>query len=316
MQENQADIKLSEKGSVLITGGSGLIGMHITSVLLSEGYKVSHLSRKANLFGKVRVFRWDPDKGILDPTVFEGVDCVIHLAGANIGEKRWTRKRKEEILTSRVNSARVLYKVISEKKICLKAYISASAVGYYGLVSSDKIFTEEEEPASDFLGSTCRHWEESADKFADLGIRNVKIRTAVVLEKNDSALSKLMRPAKLGVFPLLGSGRQYMPWIHIGDLCGIYLKAIQDDRMIGSFNAVSPLHITQREFMRTLAQVMNKPFFHPHVPAILLRMSLGEMADLVLKGSKVSSEKITNLDYRFQYTDLNVALKQIFNDIR
>lgn len=296
---------------VLITGGSGLIGRYLTSLLLNEGFNVSHLSRKQDQFGRVRVFRWDPEKGIIDPIVFEGVDYVIHLAGANIGEKRWTKERKEEIINSRIGSAKLLYKTVSENGIKLKAFISASATGYYGSVTSDKIFIEEGPPAYDFLGSTCRRWEEAADQFTDTGARVVKIRTGVVIEKSDSALAKLLIPARIGVFPRLGNGSQYMPWIHIADLSNIYLKAIKDEKMDGAFNAVSPQHITQGEFMRALASALNRPFFHPPVPVFVIKALVGEMAVVALKGSRISSEKIMNTGFSFSFSNLDEALKDV-----
>jgi uncharacterized protein (TIGR01777 family) len=269
------------------------------------------LSRKQDQFGRVRVFRWDPEKGIIDPLIFEGVDYVVHLSGANIGEKRWNAERKKEIENSRIESSNLLFKTVSENRISLKAFISASAIGYYGSAISDKIFKEDDPPADDFLGSACRRWEEAADQFTDLGTRVVKIRSGVILEKNDSALSKLLIPARLGVFPRLGSGRQYMPWIHIDDLCGIYLKAIQDLKMEGAYNANSPQHIMQKEFMRMLAKVLNRPFLNPQVAAILFRAFLGEMADVVLKGSRISPEKIINSGFSFSFSNLENALKDL-----
>lgn len=296
---------------VLITGGSGLVGRYLTSLLLNEGFNVSHLSRKRDQFGRVRVFRWDPEKGIIDPLIFEGVDYVVHLSGANIGEKRWSAERKKEIENSRIESSNLLFKTVSENRISLKAFISASAIGYYGSVISDKIFKEDDPPSDDFLGTTCRRWEEAADQFADLGTRVVKIRSGVVLEKNDSALSKLLIPARLGVFPRLGSGRQYMPWIHIEDLCAIYLKVIQDETLTGAYNAVAPQHITQREFMRMLAKAYKRPFFYPPVAAIMFRTLKGEMADVVLKGSRISPEKIINSGFSFSFSILENALKDL-----
>lgn len=308
MPENQTDTTLQKNLSVMITGGSGLVGKHLTSVLLARGYKVSHLSRNANQFGKVRVFRWDPEKKILDPAVFEGVDFIVHLAGANIGEKRWTKKRKAEILKSRVEPSQLLYKVLSENAIRLKAFISASATGYYGSVTSDKIFNEKDPASDDFTGTICRQWEEAIDKFDDYGIRTVKIRTAVVLAKNNSALSKLMVPAKFGFLIRTGNGRQYLPWIHITDLCNIYLKAIEDSGMSGAYNAVSPQHFTNKDFIKTLAHVMKRSVFPLPVPSIALRAALGEMSDVILKGSRVSSQKISDAGYCFVSGDLNEAL--------
>jgi uncharacterized protein (TIGR01777 family) len=297
-----------EQRSVLITGGSGLVGRYLSSLLLSHGYKVSHLSRTGKQQAGISSYRWDPEKRNIDTSALTGVNYIVHLAGANIGGKRWTKKRKEEIVKSRVDSACFLHQTITDKGIQLKAFITASAIGYYGSVTSEKIFNEKDDPGTDFLGNTCRLWEEAADLFIKEGIRTVKIRTAVVLEKNDSALSKLLLPAKYGFVIRIGSGRQYMPWIHINDLCSIYLKAIADQKMSGAYNAVSPGHINHNDFVRTLARVMNRPVFLPPVPAVILRTVLGEMSDVILKGSRVSGEKILSAGYKFIYPDFEGAL--------
>jgi uncharacterized protein len=297
--------------SVLITGGSGLVGRYLTSLLLSEGYKVSHLSRNHNENGKVSVFTWDPGKQIIDPAAFIGVDYLIHLAGANIGEKRWTAARKKEIVSSRVESAGLLHKTVAGNKFPLKAFISASATGYYGSVTSGKIFTEEDSPGKDFLGNTCRLWEEGADLFQASDIRTVKIRSGVVLEKSDSALTKMMKPARFGFLVQTGSGRQYMPWVHISDLCSIYLKAIKDQNLSGAYNAVSPQHLTHKEFLKTLALIMQKPVFPLPVPAFILYTVLGEMSDVILKGSRVSSQKIISAGHSFLFPEIKMALENI-----
>jgi uncharacterized protein len=302
----------SQKGlSVLITGGSGLIGKHLTFSLLSAGYNVSHLSRKIDKIENVRVFLWDPGKKMIDPKSLEGVDFIIHLAGANIGAKRWTRKRKKEILESRIESARFLHQNVTKRGIQLKAFITASASGIYGTETSEKIFKETDSPAEDFLGMVCKLWEETADLFVSSGIRTVKIRTAVVLEKNDSALSKLMKPGKFGFLVRTGTGKQYMPWIHITDLCNIYLKAIEEKKMCGAYNAVSPQHVTHNDFMMVLAHVMNIPVLPVSAPGFVLKTVLGEMSEVVLKGSRVSCEKITAEGYRFLFNNLETALKNV-----
>ncbi len=300
--------------SVLIAGGSGLIGRYLTSSLLARGYKVSHLSRNANQFGRVRVYRWDPGKQIIDPGVFEGIDCIINLAGENLGEKRWTSNRKEAIISSRVESTRFLYETISKNEIPINTFISASAIGYYGTKITDKIYTEDDAPATDFLGSTCKEWEEKADLFLKLGVRTIKIRTAVVLEKNDSAFSNLMKSAKFGFLVQVGSGRQFIPWIHITDLCNIYIKAIEDQSMIGPYNAVSPYHVSHKDFMKVLSGIIKRPVLFPPVPSFLVRSILGEMADLVNKGSRISSQKIKETGYHFIFDNLNDAIKDIINN--
>jgi len=311
MPENQTSTNLDKNSSVLISGGSGLIGRYLTTSLMDAGYQVSHLSRNTVKGRGAKVFMCNPDKRIIDPNAFKGIDFVINLAGANIGEKRWTKKRKEEIRKSRVDSTRFLHDVVIDKGIRLKAFISASAAGIYGSVTSDKIFSENDLPSTDFLGTTCRLWEEAAELFESSGIRTVIVRTAVVLEKSDSALSKLMRPGKYGFLIQAGNGHQYMPWIHINDLCNIYLKALEDSEIKGSYNAVAPQHVTHKDFIHVLAKVMKVPVLFLPVPDFILRVALGEMSDVILKGSRVSSEKIMNKGYRFLFNNLEDALNNI-----
>jgi uncharacterized protein len=297
--------------SVLITGGSGLVGNHLTKLLLKFGIKVSHLSRSGIPFSGVTVFKWDPEKKLIDPDALKGVNCIIHLAGANIGEKRWTEKRKKEIMGSRVNSAQFLYEIIKDNPNEIETFVSASAIGYYGSITSEKVFTEEDNPASDFLGTVCSRWEETAKSFTRLGLRVVIIRTAVVLDINDSALSRLIIPAKLGMIVRTGTGKQYFPWIHFADLCNIYYKAISDYSIAGAYNAVAPEHETNDSFMRTLARVMKRPVFLPPVPSFFLKLALGEMSDVAIKGSRVSGEKIILAGYNFLYPTLEKALVDI-----
>ena len=305
---------LKIKSKVLITGGSGLIGRYLTSRMLEEGYSVAHLSRMQEQFGRVRVHRWDPAKGILDPTVLEGIDYIIHLAGANIGEKRWSEKRRKEIVSSRVDSSLLLYRKVTENRIPLKAFISASAIGYYGSVTSGRIYSEADPPGTGFLASTCRQWEEAADSFNRTGIRTVKIRNAMVLENDDSALKRLMMPAKYGFLVSLGTGRQYMPWIHIRDLCEIYLKAIENPGLSGAFNAVAPEHVSHNEFLKVLSSYIKKPVFPIRVPSFIIQFMMGEMSSVVLKGSRISSERITSEGYKFAFGNLDDALADLLKD--
>jgi len=294
--------KTNNKSAVLITGGSGLVGKQFTSLLLSNGYKVVHLSRSSGHNKEVPVFRWDPEKRVVDTDAFEDIDIIVHLAGANIGAKRWFRNRKAEIIRSRVDTTKFLFDTITERGIKLKAFISASAVGYYGAANTPEIFTEEDPPSEDFLGTTCRLWEEAAGRFRESGIRTVIIRTAFVLAKRGSGLSKLIKPAQYGFVIRLGDGNQYMPWIHISDLCKIYLKAIEDQQLTGPYNAVAPQHIDHKYFMKTIAEIMKRPLFLPPVPAFLIKAILGEMSDVILKGSRVSSEKITKAGFQFVFS--------------
>jgi hypothetical protein len=290
-----------------------LIGRYLTASLREKGFLVSHLSRRPAKGEMVKSFVWDPEKKSVDPEAFRGIDFIVHLAGANIGEKRWTENRKREILESRVGSARFLFETIQSLEISLKGFISASASGIYGSETSEKIFSETDPAAHDFLGNVCRSWEESADLFGNAAIRTVKIRTGVVLEKSDSALAKLMMPGKFGFLVQTGSGLQYMPWIHIKDLCDIYVKAIEDQLMTGAYNAVAPQHVTHKYFMNVLGKVMKKPVLPFPVPDFVLRTILGEMSDVVLKGSRVSDEKLLRSGYKFSFDSLEDALSDVLS---
>ncbi|HVN58384.1 MAG TPA: TIGR01777 family oxidoreductase [Bacteroidales bacterium] len=300
-----------EKGSVLITGGTGLVGRNLTALLLSEGHSVSHLSRKPVNQGAVKSYFWDPGNGIIDTEAFNNVSAIIHLAGAGIANSRWTTGRRSEIVGSRVESAGLIFKTVSSLEKRPGVFISSSATGIYGSFTSGHIFTETDLPSSDFLGRTCMLWEEAAGMFSNIGMRTVIIRTGIVLARNEGALKKFTSPAGFGFFPVLGNGRQYLPWIHITDLAGIYLRAINDLSMKGPYNAVSPEHVTQKEFMRIMARVMKKPFIHPPVPAFLLKAAMGESSVIALEGSRVSASRITDEGFIFRFAGLEQALADL-----
>ncbi len=297
--------------NILITGGAGIVGKQLTKLLISKGYSVAVLSRTKQQDSTVKTYTWNIEKGEIEQEAIDSADYIIHLAGANIGEKRWTTERKQLILDSRVKSTQLIYSKINSSSHKLKAFISASATGYYGAVTTEYIFTETDPPASDFLGDTCKQWEASADAFQQSGIRTVKVRTGIVLSKEGGALEKLAMTVNTGFGSPIGSGKQYMPWIHIDDLCNIYLKAIEDQQMQGAYNAVSTEHTTNKEFIKTLATVLNKPCWFPNVPGILLKLLLGSMSVIVLEGSRVSSAKIIKAGYQFQYPNLTAALKEV-----
>ncbi len=294
--------------TVLITGGTGLIGKHLTVKLQEKGYSVLYLSRTTEKSSSIKTFEWDYKENIIDIDTFNDIDYIIHLAGANIGNKRWTNKRKQLILDSRVKTGQLLFNKIKEQNKQLKAFISASAIGYYGTITSEKIFKETDLPANDFLGKVCSQWEKTADKFKELGIRTVKIRTGVVLTEKGGALSKMAIPVKMGIGSAIGTGKQYLPWIHIDDLCGIYVKAVEDATMNGSFNAVAPEHTTNKDFVKSIASVLNKPFWFPNVPAFLIKLVFGEMSSILLKGSRISSDLIISKGYSFTFPNLKKAL--------
>jgi uncharacterized protein (TIGR01777 family) len=297
---------------VLITGGTGLVGRKLSVLLKQRGYEVAIMSRTPKKAGDIPVYIWDPDKDSIDREAIHTTHCIIHLAGTNIGEKRWTTARKREIMDSRISSGRLILRNIDQGTIQLSTFITASATGYYGAVTSDRIFSENDPPSGDFLGQTCRDWEQVADEFTAMGIRTVKIRTGMVLSGQGGALSRLELPVKLGIGSAIGNGKQYMPWIHIDDLCRIYVTAMEDARMHGAYNAVAPEHVTNKEFISKLAWVLKKPLWFPDIPAALVRLLFGELSDVLLHGSRISSGKITSAGYKFLHPELDGALKQIY----
>jgi len=298
--------------TVILTGGTGLIGRYLSKKLKEKGYNVALLSRKSNTDRGFPVYSWDPDKNMIDPEAISKADYIIHLAGAGIADKRWTRKRRELISDSRIKTCELLFNKVQESDTKLKAFISASGIGYYGAVTSDKVFTEKDHPSGDVIGEICRQWEQSADRFEKHGIRTVKIRTGIVLTEKGGALARMTPVIKMGIGSALGSGRQYIPWIHIEDLCNIYIKAIGDSSLTGAYNAVAPEHKTNKEFIRTLAKVLEKPFFFPAVPSFAIKILFGKMSGILLSGSRISAGKIISAGYNFEFPDLKNALKNLF----
>ncbi|MEX6625330.1 TIGR01777 family oxidoreductase [Tenacibaculum salmonis] len=292
---------------ILITGGTGLVGKQLQQVFKEQNIEVVILTRNPK---QENEFKWDIDKKYIDKKVFENITHIIHLAGAGIADKRWTTSRKKELINSRVNSANLLFEKIKEYKIPLQGFISASGIGYYGAITSDKIYSENDTPQNDFISKICVKWEEAAHQFKQLSIPVTILRTGVVLAKNGGALSKINTPLFLSA---LGTGKQYMPWIHIDDLSNLYLKSITDSNFTGICNAVAPEHQTNENFTKTLSKTIHKPILPLNAPSFILNIILGEMACILLKGSKISSEK-TNSSYNFIYPDLKTALKNIYND--
>ena len=297
--------------TILITGGTGVIGRELSVKLRSKGYRVAILSRTTKKNADIPHYYWDIPQKMIEKEAIETADYIIHLAGANIGDKRWSKQRRKLIIDSRVESANLLFDKISEARKKPKAFISASAIGYYGTTASDKIFCETDPPANDFLGETCRLWEQAADNFEKMGIRTVKIRTGIVLSKQGGVLTKMLTPTKFGIGSAIGSGRQYMPWIHIDDLCRIYVKAIEDTQMNGAYNAVAPDQPTNKDFIRTLAHVLKKPFWAPAIPSLAMKIMFGRMSSLLLEGSRVSSDKIIASGYNFLFPSLESALTDL-----
>ena len=298
------------KQNVVLTGGTGFIGKKLTRLLLENGFSVSVLSRsvKENSEG-ISYYKWDVDAGTIDEQAILNADYVIHLAGENIGAKRWTVNRKKAILDSREKSTQLLFSCLHKHNKQLKAFVSASGVGIYGAITDEVICSETTPAASDFLGTVCQKWEAATNPIRDLGIRTVQIRTGLVLGKGDGVLQQLIPLFKYKLGSAIGSGKQYMPWIHIDDLCRIYLASMLNSEMQGPYNAAINDSTNNTIFSSALAKVFGYTIWLPNVPAFVLQLVLGQMAQLVLKGRRINSDAIEKTGFQFQFTDLEKALR-------
>ena len=298
------------KQNVILTGGTGFIGKKLTRLLLENGFSVSVLSRsvKENSEG-ISYYKWDVDAGTIDEQAILNADYVIHLAGENIGAKRWTVNRKKAILDSREKSTQLLFSCLHKHNKQLKAFVSASGVGIYGAITDEVICSETTPAASDFLGTVCQKWEAATNPIRDLGIRTVQIRTGLVLGKGEGVLQQLIPLFKYKLGSAIGSGKQYMPWIHIDDLCRIYLASMLNSEMQGPYNAAINDSTNNTIFSSALAKVFGYTIWLPNVPAFVLQLVLGEMAQLVLKGRRINSNAIEKTGFQFQFTDLEKALR-------
>ena len=293
---------------ILITGGTGLIGNALCKKLIENGHEVSILTRTLIKSNTIKYFLWDVDKFIIDEKAFEGVEHIIHLAGSGIAEKKWTDERKKDIINSRVNSSKLILSVLQKRNIQLKSFVGASAIGIYGMTTSEKIFTENDLGPSDFLSETCMSWENSYSDFDTVSERQCIVRISVVIAKEGGALKKLLPIFKFGLGSGIGTGKQYMPWIHIDDLVSVFYETLFNHSYQGIYNAVATEHVTNNSFSKQLAKSLKKPFFMPLIPAFIIKLMYGEMANVILEGSRVSNGRLMRKGFIFKYPDLKNAL--------
>ncbi len=302
--------EIEEMKKILIAGGTGFVGKQLIDFLVGKGYSIHVLTRKpsANSTENICFFRWDFERQYIDKKAFEGVEILINLTGANIGEKRWTNDRKKEIIDSRIKSINLLYQYISENKFNINTFISSSAVGFYGAVTTEKTFAETSESGNNFLASVCQKWEDAALKFKDLGVRTVILRKGVILGKEGGMVKKLSPLAQLGINVSLGSGEQYLPWIDIRDLLRLYDFFLSNPQLSGIYNAVATEQITMNDFSKVLLKSFGKKSFLPNAPAFVIRLLFGEMAVMLLEGSKVSNDKLKSTGFSFEFDTIEKSL--------
>lgn len=299
--------------NILITGGSGLVGTRLTEILIERGFSVSHLTRKVEdikVGGKsVKTYLWDIKNGIIDKNALLEADYLVHLAGAGIADENWSEERKKEIIESRTKSIHLIVNALNTFPHRLISFVSASGIGYYGADTGNEHIVEQHKAGNDFVADCCVQWEAAADEIQTLGIRTVKLRTGIVLSDKGGALPRLTQPVRWGVGAALGTGKQWQSWIHLDDLCEMYIKSLTDKQMRGTYNAVAPNPVTNYDLTKTSAQVLKRPFWFPNVPAFALKLVFGEMANVVLGGNYVLNQRIqqeTDFDYKF--VDVRKAL--------
>jgi len=311
--------------TIVITGGSGMVGTALTDSLTANGHFVIILSRATGNTAplqesgrsneQVQFAAWDIKKQTIQAGVIEKADYIIHLAGASVAQKRWTSKRKQEIADSRIQSAALLLKALRETKNSVKAVISASAIGWYGpdpAVPNPQPFTETDPADPSFLGATCRLWEASVDPISAMDKRLVKLRIGIVLSNKGGALAEFKKPLLAGIAAILGTGKQVVSWIHMDDLCRIVLHAIDNESVQGVYNAVAPQPVNNKELTLKMAKIVRGNWYLPvHVPALLLKWVLGEMSIEVLKSATVAADKIHKTGFTFLYPGIDAALNQL-----
>lgn len=298
------------KEVILITGANGMVAKQLSQVL-KEKYTLRFLTRNKQAENH---FEWDIAKKYIDDKAVQNVSHIIHLAGAGIADKNWTVQRKKEIISSRVQSAELILGSLKKQGLKVKSFISASGISYYGTETTNTIYDENSPLGKGFLAHVCKLWEGIADEFenSDIAQRVVKLRTGVVLGKDSEAIKKTVLPIKYYLGAVLGSGKQFMPWIHIDDLVKMFVFVLQNQDLKGIFNAVSPQEMNNKEFTFGIAKALKKPILFPFVPAFVLKIVFGELSQIILKGSRVSSKKIENEGFVFSYSNLELALAHIF----
>lgn len=299
---------------VLISGGTGMIGTRLAEMLIDAGYEVALLSRQPGT-GRYRSFRWDLRAGTIDEAAVPYADYIINLAGSSVSEGKWTEERKREILTSRLGGTGLLAQQLAKPGHHVRAFISASAIGIYG--DSGEQVVNEETPAasaSDFLVDVSQKWEAAAHDVEKLDIRTIITRIGIVLSPEGGALVPLARTVKLMAGAPLGTGKQYMSWIHLDDLCRLLIQMLEEPQWQGTYNAVSPHPVTNKEFTETLASVLHRPLVLPKVPEFALNLMMGEMSEIVLASQRVSAEKVLRQGFTFEYPHLKPALESFYEE--
>ncbi len=295
---------------ILIAGGTGLVGMYLSTLLTRKGYEIAHLTRTKSTSSPYKQYLWDVKKGTIDADALKNVEAVINLTGAGIADSRWTTARKKEIVESRIQSNTLLKKAFEQYGVP-QTYLSASAIGFYGNRGATLLDEESDAGQGDFLSKTCVAWENAIQSVATTGVRTVIFRIGIVCALEGGALPQTMLPIKFGLGTYFGNGQQYYSWIHIEDLCRLFIAALENKTWLGTYNAVAPTPVTNKNFTQTLIAAMHKKAILLPAPALMMRLILGEMAAIVLFSSNVSAKKVKEMGFLFNYSRLKEALEAL-----
>ena len=299
---------------IIITGGTGLLGSKLGIKLSREGNEITLLTRNTSqareeLIWAKHIKEWDYTKPEQWKNIIDGKDAVVHLAGANLSAKRWSDNYKKIIYESRINSTRNIVNVIKSCEVRPKVLITVSAVGIYGN-RNDELLNENSKPGIDFLANLCKDWEEEAEKVENYHVRRVTLRLGIVLSREGGMLKKLLPSFKLFVGGSIGTGNQWIPWIHIKDATDIVDFVIKNDSVSGVFNCGAPGIVRMKDFTETLGRIINRPAYF-RIPKFVLRMVLGEIADTIVSSQRISIEKLLGTGYNFKFGELESALKNL-----
>lgn len=300
--------------TVIITGGTGLIGTALTEALVQKGHEVIIFTRNPKLSSSKNVSYavWDVAAQRVDADSIKKADYIIHLAGANVAEKRWTGNRKQEIVDSRVKSGELIVKALKEISNKIRAVFSSSGIGYYGPDASQaKPFSETDPPFNDFLADTVQQWEGAIYPVRESGKRLVIFRTGIVLSNEGGAYKEFKMPLKFGLASVLGNGNQVVSWIHIEDVVQLYLKAMDNENWNGIYNAVAPNPVTNKQLIKEIARQNKRFYITAKIPSFVLKTVLGELSIEVLKSATVSAEKIQKQGFRFLYPTIEKAVNDL-----
>lgn len=295
---------------VLIAGGTGFIGRRLTQLLVEAGDEVAWLSRKPASTNQVRVFQWDTDKKWVDEKALQWADQLVILSGEGIAEKRWTNARKQAIIDSRVRGIEMLRSAMEVIPHHIHSIVSASAVGFYGS-RGNELLTEESAAGNGFLSTSTQAWEAASHTLQTPGVSLTLLRIGLVLGKEAGLVKEMDRVLRFGIRPILGTGRQWYPWIHADDLCSIIAFSLKQ-RLSGTYNAVAPNPVKQAQLLKAMSAASGRFTLPAPAPAFVLQLMLGEMSNAVLASQHVSAQKILDAGFRFTYTEVSAALEQLY----